>query len=166
MLERFAELRAAEDLQVIESECFERTKPRPLPGGRYLFLSGKIDRLSRRPDGITEVMDFKTGADLPSASELADDPATTIYYLLAERRCPHTRIVVVQMSLRSGARSEIELTPSEVDTGKAHIREMVRQVAENDFSRTRSGACAYCPACNGCAALDSHEDDEELEAAW
>ncbi len=155
LLAAYATLRQAETVEVLGSEVFCQTAPRALGIGigQTIILSGRIDRVAQRGDGVIELLDFKTGAYLPTYDELYNDPATTIYHLLAEERYNAGRIVVAQLSLRTGARVEVELDAEGVAGGKGCLREMARQLTADDFSLDPSACCAFCPARTTCPAL-------------
>ncbi len=153
LLAAYADLRRSETVQVLDSEVFCQTRPRTVGARQAIVLSGRIDRVARRDDGKIELLDFKTGAVLPTRHELYNDPATTIYHLLAAERYSAQRIVVAQLSLRTGARVEVELDADGVAAGKERLREMARQLVADDFSLTPSASCAFCPARETCPAL-------------
>ena len=146
MLAAYAELRQTETVQVLDSEVYCQTTPRAVGAGYAIVLSGRIDRVARRSDGAIELLDLKTGAYLPTMDELSRDPATTIYHLLAAERYDTERVVVAQLSLRSGGRVDVTLDADAVAAGKDRLREMVRQIATDDFLLTPSASCAFCPA--------------------
>jgi len=52
---------ANEAVQILDHECFMQTERRSLGDGRYIVLSGRMDRVARRQDGTIEVLDVKTG---------------------------------------------------------------------------------------------------------
>ncbi|HWE62461.1 MAG TPA: PD-(D/E)XK nuclease family protein [Chloroflexota bacterium] len=153
MLARYQAARRTEMIEVLAGECFARTEPRGIGDGMQIALSGRIDRVGRRPDGTLEVLDFKTAATLPSEEELRHDPATTAYHLLAAERFGAGRILIAQWSLCSGARSEVTLGPGDIAAGKEHLRTMAREIAGDAFSLTPGVACGYCPARLACPAL-------------
>jgi len=137
LLAAYKALRQSETLQVLGSEVFCQTRPRVVEPDHAIVLSGRIDRVARRPDDAIELLDFKTGAHLPTHNELYNDPATTIYHLLAAERYSALRIVVAHISLRTGSRVEIELDAAGVAAGKERLRELVRQLAADDSRSPR-----------------------------
>jgi RecB family exonuclease len=153
LLTAYAAMRQTETAQVLGSEVFCQTAPRAIGTDYTIVLSGRIDRIARRNDGTIELLDVKTGAYLPTHDELSNDPATTIYHILAAERYSGQRISVAQLSLRTGGRVEVTLDATGVAAGKALLREMVRQLATEDFSLVPSAACAFCPARTTCPAL-------------
>ncbi|HVA88766.1 MAG TPA: PD-(D/E)XK nuclease family protein [Chloroflexota bacterium] len=163
MLTLYHTTRTAELVDLLAGECFIRTEPRGIGDGLAIALSGRIDRLGLRVDGTLEVLDFKTGSTLPSEEELRADPATTAYHLLAASRFPADRIVVAQWSLRSGARSEVALQPSDIIAGKGQLRTMVREMHGGAFSLNPGVACGYCPAQSTCPALAPEPPSAENE---
>jgi RecB family exonuclease len=60
MLALYHARHGAEEIEVLAGKCFVRTKPRSIGDGLLIVLSGRIDRLGRRPDGALEALDFKT----------------------------------------------------------------------------------------------------------
>lgn len=161
LLTAYADLRQTEMVEILGSEVFCQTRPRALGTGQAIVLSGRIDRVARRDDGTIELLDLKTGAFLPTHDELYNDPATTMYHLLAAERYNARRIVVAQLSLRTGGRVEVELDADGVAAGKELLREMVRQLAADEFSLSPSASCAFCPARITCPALLPQEGASE-----
>lgn len=156
LLATYLARRARERVEVLASETFLETQPRKAGSGYSIALSGRLDRVARRPDGTIEVLDYKTGT-LPTPDELRRDPASVIYHLLATEHYDVPAVVITQMSLRTGATVDVALGPNDIEAGKEQLREMARQLQTGAFSLTPSGACAYCPAREGCPALRNAE---------
>ena len=62
LLDVYVRSAAAEDVELLDHECFVQTARRSLGDGRCIVLSGRMDRVARQPDGTIEVLDLKTGA--------------------------------------------------------------------------------------------------------
>jgi RecB family exonuclease len=58
--------------------------PLNLPGGeRRLKIGGKIDRVDKLPGGKIEIIDYKTGANIPTQKQIDHDLQLTFYTLAA-----------------------------------------------------------------------------------
>jgi RecB family exonuclease len=57
-------------------------------GERPIKIGGKIDRVDMLPEGIIEVVDYKTGATIPSQKEV-DRNLQLSFYALAATRIPY-----------------------------------------------------------------------------
>lgn len=153
LLDVYVRSAAAEDVEILDHECFVQTARRSLGDGRCIVLSGRMDRVARQPDGTIEVLDLKTGNSLPTSDELRRDPGTAIYHLLAQARFGGPDVVIAQLSLRTGGRVEVRLSADDVEAGKEKLRDMVRQMATGKFSLSPNGVCAYCPVRENCPGL-------------
>ncbi len=51
--------------------------------GRFLKIGGKIDRVDQTPDGGIEIIDYKTGAKVPSQKDIDEDLQMSFYALAA-----------------------------------------------------------------------------------
>ncbi|KKU02983.1 MAG: hypothetical protein UX03_C0023G0008 [Candidatus Woesebacteria bacterium GW2011_GWE1_45_18] len=56
--------------------------------GKGLRIGGKIDRVDVLPDGTIEIIDYKTGATIPTQKEV-DDNLQLSFYALAATNIPH-----------------------------------------------------------------------------
>ena len=163
LLEVYGTAVAGETVQILDHECFMQTERRSLGDGRYIVLSGRMDRVARRQDGTIEVLDVKTGNSLPTPDELRHDPGTAIYHLLAADRYGASAICIAQLSLRTGAGVEVCLSPDDIVVGKSKLRDMVGQLAADEFTLSPNGACAYCLARQECPALHREGNVEIAE---
>jgi DNA helicase-2/ATP-dependent DNA helicase PcrA len=58
--------------------------PLDLPRGeKRLKIGGKIDRVDKLPDGKIEIIDYKTGANIPTQKQIDHDLQLTFYALAA-----------------------------------------------------------------------------------
>lgn len=128
-----------------------------LPGTGATF-SARIDRLWQRPDGVVEICDYKTGANLPKGGR---DPKfffqMGIYQLAVREAFPQFKTIeLVQYFLKLD--QEIRYTMSEEDLDELVI-ELKRTIAEtlhaeklDTFPTRESGLCDYCAFFHLCPA--------------
>ncbi len=117
-------------------------------------LKGRIDCLVRRGEAVV-ALDVKTARLLPTRAELAADPASMVYYLLATRyltvRGDPSRVLIGQLGLRRGAAVEVELNASDIGAGKAILRSLVLALHDRDaYAATPGVHCSYCPLNRDC----------------
>lgn len=142
----------------------------PLDGTPFQFIA-KIDRLWKRPDGLIEICDYKTGRSLPQGGEDRRFKLQMGLYELAVRaKFPQfEQIELAQYFLKQDEIIRHRLSSDELD----ELRELFRmQVMESlhaekmdDFPTQESGRCmwceyiALCPAKRHRRVLDGEENN-------
>ncbi|MES4792145.1 MAG: hypothetical protein C4321_03440, partial [Chloroflexota bacterium] len=86
-------------------------------------LFGKIDRLDRHPDGVLEIVDYKSGWRSITEEEVRQNLALAVYQLIIARLNPGARVRAGIYCLRTGAAAAIERSPAELDEVEQGIRE-------------------------------------------
>lgn len=111
-------------------------------------LIGRIDRLDERPDGVLEVIDYKTGRESVTEEEVTNDLAMSVYQLLVRRRYPGKNVVATIHCLRSGQSASAQLSDAEIVELEKMIRlvvaDMLRITEETDILPERKPACDRC----------------------
>jgi putative RecB family exonuclease len=129
----------------------------PLPDSHYV-IRGRVDRLTRRPDGIVEIVDYKTGSVLPRGGK---DPKfydqMGLYYLLVRENYPDLEPVeLVQYYLKLNETIRLQVTDDDRDLIVERIRGVIRAalVAErlDNFPAQEGRSCDYCPFFKLCPA--------------
>ena len=121
-----------------------------------LGLAGSADLIADCPDGVVEIVDYKTGEVADADGSLRPEYAIQLqaYALMLLEREPSTRLRLV---LDNGSRTEV---PSgRVDLARARdeitrIRAAVpsRGVIQTSAFASPGEACRYCPVRPGCSA--------------
>jgi len=128
-----------------------------LPVSGTLFQA-KIDRLWRRPDGVVEICDYKTGKIPPQGIR---DPHLRrqmgLYQIAVQTAFPDfDDIEIALYFLRHDERLSCRLLPEELDLLAEQVRVDILSVhhAErlDDFPTRESGLCDYCEYLHLCPA--------------
>ena len=126
--------------------------------GRRLGLAGRVDRITRLPDGTLEVLDYKAKANgqLPAPTVLARDLPTFLYYLLARVTYPaQPRVVIAQLNLFTLDKVTVDYDPAELATNKADLLSLADELERHAFAERLGAHCAYCPVRSQCPAYAS-----------
>jgi len=128
-----------------------------LPGTRYPFLA-IVDRLVRRPDGVVEICDYKTGRNFPSGPT---DPSFKrqmgLYQLGVQSKYPHfEKIELVQYYLQHEETIPCVLRPDELEElteqFRVEILGTINAERLDDFPTKESGLCNFCEYLHLCPA--------------
>jgi RecB family exonuclease len=118
-----------------------------LGDGRTLRVSGKIDRIDRRPDGSLVLRDYKTGRapkDDGGVFRGGKQLQIPFYILAAARMFPETPVVEAFLDFVDGGR-QVGIDPAVVrsETFRSLLRGLVDAIAKGHFVQEPS-ACQYC----------------------
>jgi ATP-dependent helicase/nuclease subunit B len=118
-----------------------------LGDGRTLRVSGKIDRIDRRPDGTLVLRDYKTGRaprDDGTVFRGSRNFQIHFYVLAAARMFPDHPVVEAFLDYVDGGR-QVALDPAEVhgEDFKARLRGVVDAIAQGVFVQEHT-ACDWC----------------------
>jgi len=128
-------------------------------------LGCKVDRLELHPDGVLEILDYKTnaGGQVPTPEFLKDDLATFIYYVLVRLTYPEShRVVVSQLNVMTLAKVKIEYESIKIGVHKKGLLDLVRSIGASEFDPRPSSACSWCRVRDFCPAFGPDSDLEEL----
>ena len=135
-------------------------------GGVALRLHGVIDRLDQTRDGGILAIQFCTdNQPPPSADDLRQESAATIFHLLAASTYPLKRPVrIQQLWLYPNKDVTVELSEEEYRHNLGNLREPVRALARNQ-TRARPGLhCDFCPFKeNGCPVYPQTDQSENSD---
>jgi putative RecB family exonuclease len=126
--------------------------------GLDVRISGKIDRLSARPEGLLEVIDYKTSRDTPSSPDLlSNSSAPLLYYLLARTSYPqYDRVVVSYLYLRKASWITVTYDEELGTIAKAQLKAAVHQIASGQFPPSPGAHCGWCDFSASCSS-SSHQ---------
>ncbi len=128
-----------------------------LPGSRFPVLA-IVDRLLRRPDGVVEICDYKTGRTLPQGPT---DPSfyqqMALYQLGVQAKFPQfEEIELVQYFLKHEEPIRHRLRPDELEElaeqFRVEIQATINAERLDDFPTQESGLCNFCEYFHLCPA--------------
>jgi len=113
--------------------------------GRYR-LQGYIDRLAYIGDGVYEIHDYKTNANLPIKEYLEDDRQLALYALAVLKDYQDAKKVrLVWHFLAHNKKFVIEKTMEQLEALRKETIELIDMVeAEREFQPTPSKLCDWC----------------------
>ena len=118
-------------------------------------VTGRVDRVDRRPDGSLEVIDYKTGAAV-DPGRLGGDLQLTLYRLAAERAWEVEPAVLTYFYVMEPARVEVESGPEDLERVERTVAEVGEAILAQDFEPTPSPAtCAWCDFRTVCPAAEA-----------
>lgn len=115
-----------------------------------LKAGGRIDRVDRLPDGRIEIIDYKTGANMPSERELLTNFQLTLYALAANQvrdAILNRRPEDVVLSLHYVETDTILTTTRTMDQleeAKETLLQKAEQIANSDFICSKNMFCLNC----------------------
>lgn len=131
-------------------EVFELTV-----GGRWK-VAGIVDRLDRDEDGSLVVVDYKSGADVPTWDEARADPQVATYLLALVRGCfgpvADARSAAVELHYVARQRT-VRVYAADVDLDAveaAMVAALEAWAAGAEGKATPGAACGRCPYAGGC----------------
>jgi len=123
-----------------------------------LKIGGRIDRINSLEKNKIEILDYKTGANIPDEKYLAKDMQLTVYALAATEvhdKLLHKKPEEVVLSLYyiEGAKKlTTTRTGKELEEAKKYILKKAEEIANSDFKCSGNRFCANCEfkiLCNG-----------------
>jgi putative RecB family exonuclease len=109
-------------------------------------IQGYIDRLARRPDGVWEIHDYKTGSHLPPQAELDSDRQLALYQIGLKTRWPEaTRVELLWHYVGYDTTLRSRRTSEELQEVAAETLGVIQQVEqEKEFAPRQSKLCDWC----------------------
>ncbi len=115
------------------------------------FLTGRVDRIDELADGSLEVIDYKSGAHLPSPAEVADDLAIAIYQLLCVRLLARVAVKGSILHLLSGQKVSVTRSPAALEPVAAAVDDLHARIrSEQEFARVADERCEGCDFFHRC----------------
>jgi len=126
----------------------------PIKGGDELHLiTGKIDRVDKTPDGLFEVIDYKTAKKMPSQEAVEKDLQLAVYHLGLANRWPsiikEKRPVKVSLYyLKHGEKLSSLRQASAIDETQENMLKIIKGVSlaqkEEKFDPKPNPLCDWC----------------------
>ena len=137
--------------KVIPSLLEQRfTIPLSKEGERPLKMGGVIDRVDEAYDGSIEIIDYKTGANIPSQPEIDKNLQMTFYALASTmiREQPFNKdpqeVVLSLYFLDNQQKISTKRTKEQLEEAVKEIFKVRRQIEESDFSCSGHMFCKNC----------------------
>lgn len=115
-----------------------------------LRVGGRIDRIDKLSDGTIEIIDYKTGSNMPTEKELLKNFQLSLYALAStEMRDPlfHRDTEQIKLSLHYVEGDKIlttTRTPEQLEAAKEEIKQRVETITRSDFICNGSALCEKC----------------------
>jgi len=129
--------------------------------GRYR-MQGIIDRISRTPDGVIEIHDYKTGRWVPSQKQLDEDRQLALYQLgLAESYGERQPMRLVWHYVARGEQRTSTRSPEQLERVRSKTIDVIEQIAaETEFEPKKIKLCDWCEYKQICPAWGNSPPDE------
>jgi RecB family exonuclease len=111
-------------------------------------LSGRIDRVDQHHDGSLEIVDYKSGRESVSESDVKDSLALGIYQLLLKQKYPDRRVLATLVALRSGASASYEMSDAERQALLEECLETGETLRTRDWESVLPVVNDHCPHCD------------------
>ncbi len=126
----------------------ERRIPLVLDGTPFKFNT-QIDRLWKRPDGVVEIWDYKTGKELPRKTDVRFRRQMGLYHLAVKQNWPQFEtITVIQHALRQDEIISETFSQDELDeiaeNFKLRVFETLAAEKTDDFPTKEGAHCRWC----------------------
>jgi len=121
--------------------------------GRYR-MQGIIDRISRTPDGVIEIHDYKTGRYVPSQKKLDEDRQLALYQIgLAESYGERQPIRLVWHYVARGELRTSTRTSEQLGRLREQTIDLIERIgAETEFAPSKIPLCDWCEYRSICPA--------------
>lgn len=131
-----------------------------IPLAKDLVIGGKIDRVDDLGDGKIEIVDYKTGANVPTQKDVDHDMQLTFYALAATtlKEKPFNKKpeeVLLTLYYFDGAKKiTTTRTRSQLEKAKEEILKMREKIEKSDFKCSGNILCKTCEYKNLCNASE------------
>lgn len=119
-------------------------------GDRTLKLGGRIDRVDEYPNGKIEIIDYKTGSNIPTEKKLTEDLQLTFYALAANRtkggifNKPPEDILLTLYYLEEEKKLTTTRTKEQLESSIDDIFNKVIEIEQSKFECSGNLLCQNC----------------------
>lgn len=128
------------------------------------ILAGRVDRVDRHPDGMLEIVDYKSGRWDVTPEDVASDLAMNIYQLILRRCYQGVRVIATIYCLRSGVQASAEMSDEEAEEFASDILTLGEEILNRDYENiepVRIPACAWCDFLPRCERFWQQQAERE-----
>lgn len=115
-----------------------------------LKIGGKIDRVDVLPDGSIEIIDYKTGANIPTQKEV-DKNLQLSFYALAATKIPNKPFGIVPDKVKlslyfldTQEKFSTVRTAEDLKDAEAEIKKVKEEIESSDFTCSENFLCKNC----------------------
>lgn len=109
-----------------------------------LKIGGKFDRVDDLGDGLVEIIDYKTGANVPTKKEIDANLQMTIYALAAATQFPIEKIKLSFYYFDTASKVTTIRTKEQLEEAKKEILAIRDEIQQSDFQCSGSIICQNC----------------------
>jgi putative RecB family exonuclease len=118
-------------------------------------LIGRIDRLDEHPDGMIEIVDYKSGRGSVTSEQVESDLAMACYQLMVRKLFPDRKVVATIHALRAKEKQKASYSHSDADIQQfeCDILELGKQILATSIEdyvpsvKPICGECDFLPLC-------------------
>lgn len=113
-------------------------------------LTVRVDRVDERPDGMLELIDYRTGRRLPDAKSLSADPGLMTMFLAGQSRWPGKVAAVGIEALALGRRMTFSPCPAEIEAFRQRLQTIVAALQQDTLPGNKGPLCGWCDCLSVC----------------
>ena len=104
----------------------------------------QIDRVDELPDGKYEIIDYKTGKDIPDARVLNEDLNLMNMYMASCQRWPDKVSKVSYYYLSNNQKYTLEPTEADIEHHKVRMSNIINRINSCKYDSNKGSLCAWC----------------------
>ncbi len=118
--------------------------------GKSIKIGGKIDRVDVLPGGRIEIIDYKTGANIPTEKDVKEDMQLSFYALAATliKEPPFNKkpeeIILSLYYFEEEKKFSTKRSVADLEKAKEEIFKYVAEIEKSDFSCSGNFLCQHC----------------------
>lgn len=145
MLKNYVKTYHSKAVQIVDLEKLFKVKIHEVTD---VYVTGKIDRVNKLPDGGLEIVDYKTG-NLPDEKKLRNSLQLSIYLLAAtDKGLYNKKISEISLTfyyLQENKKITIEQSGESIQKARELILNTVEQIQDERFEPKVGPWCNFCP---------------------